>query len=76
MALKLTGWRMETSTHNYPSVLIEGPNWGDAKFYGKWLLAAAQAETFWKEARKDPDFEKQVRVCAWVTSRISGYLHR
>jgi len=43
-----------------PCVLIEGPSWGNAEFYGKWLLAAAQAETFWKEARKDSDFEKQV----------------
>jgi hypothetical protein len=43
-----------------PCVLIEGPSWGNAEFYGKWLLAAAQAETFWKEALKDPDFEKQV----------------
>ena len=45
---------------NNPCVLIEGPKWGNAEFYGKWLLAAAQAETFWKEARKDSDFEKQV----------------
>ena len=43
-----------------PCVLIEGPSWGNAEFYGKWLLAAAQAETFWKEARKDSDFKKQV----------------
>jgi hypothetical protein len=42
-------------------VLIKGPNWGDAEFYGKWLVAAAQAETFWKEACKDPSFEKQVK---------------
>jgi hypothetical protein len=49
---------------NSPCVLIEGPTWGDAEFYAKWLLAAAQAETFWKEARKDPDFKKQVEsVC-------------
>jgi hypothetical protein len=45
---------------NDPCVLIEGPTWGDAEFYGKWLLAAGQAETFWKDARKDPDFAKQV----------------
>jgi len=43
-----------------PCILIEGPSWGNAEFYGKWLLAAAQAETFWKEALKDPVFEKQV----------------
>jgi hypothetical protein len=49
---------------NNPCILVKGPNWGDAEFYGKWLLAAAQAETFWKEACKDPGFEKQVEsVC-------------
>jgi hypothetical protein len=49
---------------NNPCVLIEGPNWGDAAFYGKWLLAAGQAETFWEDALKDPDFKKQVEsVC-------------
>jgi len=54
---------MEMSSHiqsSDPCVLIEGPSWGNAEFYGKWLLAAAQAETFWKEACKDSDFEKQV----------------
>jgi hypothetical protein len=30
---------------NNPCVLIEGATWGDAAFYGKWLLAAGQAET-------------------------------
>jgi hypothetical protein len=45
-------------------VLVEGPAWGDAKFYGEWLLAAARTESFWKEACDDQDFEKQVdRVC-------------
>ena len=32
------------------AVLVEGPEWGDAKFYGEWLLAAAKAESLWKEA--------------------------
>jgi len=47
-----------------PCVLVEGPAWGDAEFYGEWLLAAAKAEAFWKEAFTDQDFKKQVeRVC-------------
>ena len=51
-------------TNTIPHVLIEGPRWGDAEFYGKWLSAAAEAEAFWKEAFKDPGFKKQVeRVC-------------
>ncbi len=59
--------QVKVSSHvhcNSPCILVEGPNWGDAEFYGKWLLAAAQAETFWKEAREDSDFYKQVQsVC-------------
>jgi hypothetical protein len=41
-------------------VLVEGPRWGDAEFYGRWLLAIANAEALWKEARNDPDFAKQI----------------
>jgi hypothetical protein len=44
-----------------PSVLIEGPAWGDAEFYGNWLLAAAKAQTFWVRALKNPRYEKQVK---------------
>jgi hypothetical protein len=45
-------------------ILIESPKWGDAAFCGKWLSAAAHAETLWREARKDPEFDNQVeRVC-------------
>jgi hypothetical protein len=43
-------------------VLIEGPAWGDAKFYGEWLLAAAKAQCFWKEALRDQAFEGQVEL--------------
>jgi hypothetical protein len=47
-----------------PYVLVQGPKWGDAHFYGGWLLAASKAETFWKEAYADPDFKKQIdHVC-------------
>lgn len=43
-----------------PCILVEGPMWGDTKFYGKWLLAAAKADALWKKAIKDPIFEMQV----------------
>jgi hypothetical protein len=47
-----------------PYVLVQGPAWGDAQFYGEWLLAAAKAEGFWKEAYADEDFRRQVKhVC-------------
>ena len=42
------------------AVLVEGPEWGDAKFYGELLLAAAKAESLWKEGLGDQDFEKKV----------------
>src|SRR5262249_19505314 len=47
-----------------PCVIVEGPSWGDAEFYGRWLLAAGKAEAFWKATFQDPIFQKQIeRVC-------------
>jgi len=49
------------SIHNSDrSILVEGPKWGDAEFYGKWLRAAAKADALWKEAIKDPSFKNQI----------------
>lgn len=39
---------------------VEGPPFGDAEFYGKWLLAASKAEALWRELLKDEAFEKEV----------------
>jgi hypothetical protein len=36
-------------------ILIEGPDWGDATFFGNWLLAAADVDRFHREAVKAPD---------------------
>jgi hypothetical protein len=41
-------------------VLVEGPKWGDAQFYGEWLIAAAKAQVLWKDALEDQQFAKQV----------------
>lgn len=47
-----------------PYVLIKTAPWGDAEFYGKWLLAVARAEAFWRELLKDPEFAERVeRLC-------------
>src|SRR5262245_32728269 len=47
-----------------PYILVQGPAWGDAQFYGEWLLAAARAEAYRKEAYADGDFRRQVKhVC-------------
>ena len=40
--------------------LIEGPEWGDTKFYGNWLMAAAKANELWTEALKNPRFSERV----------------
>ncbi len=49
-------------------VLVEGPAWGDAKFYGEWLLAAAKAESLWKEALEDQDFRGKIETASfWST---------
>jgi hypothetical protein len=36
--------------------LIEGAGFGDVSFYGRWLLAAAAAETHWKTIRNEEEF--------------------
>ena len=38
-----------------PYVLIEGPRLGDAKFYGRWLLAIAKADALRNEIADDRD---------------------
>jgi hypothetical protein len=49
------------SFHNSePYVLVEGPRWADAEFYGKWLLAAAKANALVQEAMKDSCFMEQI----------------
>ena len=47
-----------------PYVLIQGPAWGDARFYGEWLLGAGKAQAYWREAYTDLDFKKKIdRIC-------------
>ena len=43
-----------------PCILVEGPKWADAEFYGKWLLMATKAQALWEKAIKDTRFEKQI----------------
>ena len=40
-----------------PSILIEGPRWGDAEFLGKWLLAASRANELLTRAREEVAFQ-------------------
>jgi hypothetical protein len=39
-----------------PCALVEGAGFGDANFYGKWLMAAAKAESLWKSIQHDEQF--------------------
>ena len=34
-------------------ILVEGPAWGDADFYGHWLLEAAKAQRLLDQAKRD-----------------------
>jgi hypothetical protein len=46
----------DIETPEDPCALIEGARFGDAHFYGKWLLAAAEAEALWKMIQLDKQF--------------------
>jgi hypothetical protein len=50
-------------------VLAEGPRWGDARFFGKWLLQAHRADVLWKEATKGGHFCRWAEVLA-VTADV------
>jgi hypothetical protein len=41
-------------------VIVDGRAYGDAKFYGEWLLAAANAQSLWEQALEDQEFAEQV----------------
>jgi hypothetical protein len=53
-----------------PLILVEGPTWGDAEFYGQWLLKAAKANKLLQQAKsQDSSF------CAAIdTIEIIRYL--
>jgi hypothetical protein len=56
-------FRAAESEKNKTSVLIEGPAWGDAEFYGNWLLNAAKANELLQQAKSDdPDFRSSIDV--------------
>lgn len=51
------------NSQNWLCALIEGPSWGDAEFYGHWLLDAAKANALLKEANKsDAEFRKAIET--------------
>ena len=40
-------------------ILVEGPAWGDADFYGHWLLEAARAQRLLEQAKRDDPVFRQ-----------------
>ena len=44
---------------NGTHVLVEGPAWGDADFYGHWLLEAARAQRLLEQAKRDDPVFRQ-----------------
>ena len=52
-------------------ILVEAPKWGDAKFYGQWLLDAAKANDLLQQAKKDdPEFCERVEAILEVLHRL------
>ena len=49
----LAAWR---KTMTKQCALVEGPVWGDTKFYGHWLLAVSKANELWTEALNSSPF--------------------
>ena len=54
-----SGNGLSKDKHNGTYILVEGPSWGDAEFYGRWLLDAAKVNQLLQQAKRDdPDFRK------------------
>jgi hypothetical protein len=54
-------FRAAESEKNNTYILVEGPAWGDAEFYGNWLLMAAKANELLQQAKSDdPDFRNSI----------------
>ena len=59
----MTKARKEVSEQVQSCVVVAGPElWGDAKFLGAWLIAAAKAQGLWDEAKADPEFAKSSAI--------------
>jgi hypothetical protein len=45
--------QMKPVPETEPYILVEGPRWADAEFYGKWLLMATKTQALWEDAIRD-----------------------
>jgi hypothetical protein len=66
----------QSSLHRTKTVvLVEAPEWGDAEFYGQWLLAAAKALELLHQAKNDdPKFRAQIETLECVQCIDFGIL--
>jgi hypothetical protein len=54
-----------------PHVLIEMTNEPDCHFIGSWLIKVAEAQAFWSEALRDPEFEDRVlTLCGYCEPNL------
>jgi len=62
-----SGNGLSKDKHNGTYILVEGPSWGDAEFYGRWLLDAAKVNQLLQQAKRDdPDFRKAIDALEMV----------
>jgi hypothetical protein len=47
-----SGNGLSKDKHNGTYILVEGPSWGDAEFYGRWLLDAPKSINFCSRRRE------------------------
>jgi len=63
----------ETADGKDAIVLVEGPAWGDAEFYGRWLLAAAKAQKLVQQAKRDDEGFQNTVVDSLETLRCLDF---
>jgi len=62
-----SGNRLSKDKHSGTYILVEGPSWGDAGFYGRWLLDAAKANELLQMAKRDDsEFRKSIDALEMV----------
>ena len=52
-------------------VLVEGPAWGDAQFYGEWLRPQPKHKYFGKTPYKISNLQRKAKACALFTNQTS-----
>jgi hypothetical protein len=56
---------------DFVHVLIEMTSEPDCRFIGSWLMKTAEAQTFWSEALRDPDFDDRVdTLCGYCEPNL------